>query len=101
MMLTMEFKLYVDNIKCGGCAGQITKKLSEMDNVSQVDVNIEEGCVSFETDEALFIKVKQSLVQMGYPETGSQEGIEALGSKAKSYVSCAIGRMNTHEENNS
>jgi len=42
--------------------------------------------------------VKETLKNMGYPESGSQKGLEAFGSKAKSYVSCAIGRMSQDEQ---
>jgi copper chaperone len=30
---------------------------------------------------------------MGYPEVGSVEGMKAAAAKAKSFVSCAIGRI--------
>jgi copper chaperone len=30
---------------------------------------------------------------MGYPETGSVEGLKAAAMKARSFVSCAIGRI--------
>jgi hypothetical protein len=35
--------------------------------------------------------VKDKLKVLGYPEDGTAN---TLGSKAKSYVSCAIGKMN-------
>jgi copper chaperone len=30
---------------------------------------------------------------MGYPESGSVEGMKAATAKAKSFVSCAIGKV--------
>jgi len=39
--------------------------------------------------EAVAIKLKS----MGYPEKGSLKGLDAGLANAKSYVSCAIGRM--------
>jgi copper chaperone len=30
---------------------------------------------------------------MGYPETGSVEGLKAVKAKASSFVSCVVGRM--------
>jgi copper chaperone len=36
------------------------------------------------------MEVKEKLKTLGYPEDGEANG---LGSKAKSYVSCAIGKM--------
>ena len=34
-----------------------------------------------------------ALAKMGYPEVGSVEGMKAAAAKAKSFVSCAIGRI--------
>ena len=36
------------------------------------------------------MEVKEKLKTLGYPEDGEAN---SLGSKAKSYVSCAIGKM--------
>ena len=36
------------------------------------------------------MEVKEKLKTLGYPEDGE---VNSLGSKAKSYVSCAIGKM--------
>jgi len=94
----MQFKIEVDNIKCGGCANQITQKLTDLEGVSDVAVNVEQGQVSVETTEALLTMVKEKLASMGYPETGTEAGLDALGSKAKSYVSCAMGRMTDAKE---
>ena len=38
-------------------------------------------------------KVVMELTRMGYPEVGSIEGVRAAAAKAKSFVSCAIGRI--------
>lgn len=90
----MTHKLQVENIKCGGCAQSITKKLSSLEGVGDVEVDVELGEVSFSTqaDEQVDI-VKQQLESMGYPEADTIHGIAAAGAKAKSYVSCAVGRM--------
>lgn len=94
----MSHVIGVENIKCGGCANGIKKKLTSIDGVQSVDVDVEAGVVSFELrdEESLGVileKLKNKLHSMGYPEVGSVEGLEAVGSKAKSYVSCAIGKM--------
>ncbi len=94
----MKFELRVDNIKCGGCASQITNKLSDLEGVSDVNVSVEQGMVEFSVAETELSLVKETLKNMGYPESGSQKGLEAFGSKAKSYVSCAIGRMSQDEQ---
>jgi copper chaperone len=90
----MLFSVEVDNIKCGGCAHSIESKLSEMDGISQVTVEVEAGLVTFESEDDTPVEaVKGKLSSMGYPEKGSMEGVGAMGAKAKSYVSCAIGKM--------
>lgn len=93
----MECEIYVDNIKCGGCASQITKQLNAIDGVQEAIVSVEEGKVNLKAEESALPQVRAKLEKMGYPETGTQKGLEAMGSKAKSYVSCAIGKMNAEE----
>ena len=64
----MKTKIIVQNLKCGGCANTITTKLSQLDNVTNVLVNIESSTVSFVTlnaEDALLVKEK--LKTIGYP----------------------------------
>lgn len=87
----MKTTIYIQNLKCGGCTNTITKNLATLDAITDVSVNIEESSVAFSypTEEKL-IEVKEKLKALGYPEDGE---VNSLGSKAKSYVSCAIGKM--------
>lgn len=87
----MKTTLYIQNLKCGGCANTIVKNVSSIDAVTEVSVNVEENALSFNypTEEKL-IEVKEKLKTLGYPENGEAN---SLGAKAKSYVSCAIGKM--------
>ena len=87
----METTIYIQNLKCGGCANTITKGISSMESIANVLVNVEESTVTFSysTEEQLE-EVKNKLKSMGYPEDGEAN---TLGAKAKSYVSCAIGKM--------
>jgi copper chaperone len=87
----MKTTLYIQNLKCGGCANTITKNVSSIDAVTEVLVNVEKSDVSFDyPSEEKLIEVKEKLKTLGYPEDGEAN---SLGSKAKSYVSCAIGKM--------
>jgi copper chaperone len=86
-------RISVENIKCGGCANSIRKGLLEMDGISAVDVGIEEGWVEVTTASASRETIVERLRSMGYPETGSVHGLGAAGAKARSFVSCAVGRM--------
>jgi len=90
----MKIQIEVENIRCSGCANTITKKLMSLDDVQSVDISISEQIVTIETEgEAVRSPYVEALVAMGYPEQGSVEGIAALTGKAKSIVSCAIGKV--------
>ena len=79
------------NLKCGGCANSIKKGLEQIDGVGAVSVDLETSNVQVEsTDEAVLETVKSKLSSMGYPEVGDANTVI---HKAKSFVSCATGRM--------
>jgi copper chaperone len=89
----MAYMIQVENIKCGGCANTIKTRLQEMDAVQSVSVDIASGQVSVDGDESHRAEVAARLLSLGYPESGTAEGIRAATAKAKSFVSCAIGRI--------
>lgn len=79
------------NLKCGGCANSIKKGLEQIEGVGTVSVDLETSNVGVETsDEAILNEVKAKLSSMGYPEVGDANTVL---HKAKSFVSCATGRM--------
>ncbi|NTU69446.1 heavy-metal-associated domain-containing protein [bacterium] len=80
--------LKVVNIKCGGCENSIklTLKKNGLKNI-KVDHTCQE--VSFEGDKDT---ARTALSKMGYPEAGSPES-EKFTKKAKSYISCMIGKV--------
>lgn len=88
----MKTTVEIQNLKCHGCASTITNKLSKLENITEVSVDVENNLVSFEynSDESLET-AKKELYKLGYPLVGEDN---KLPTKAKSYVSCAIGRMN-------
>ena len=90
----MTYSVSVENIKCGGCANTIKTKLEKLDSVETVAVEVEQGMVNIDGDTAQRDSVITLLLKLGYPETGTTEGIAAAKAKAKSFVSCAVGRMN-------
>ena len=87
----MKTSIIVQNLKCGGCANTITTKLSEIDNIDNIIVDIVESKVSFNynNDEDAFA-VKDKLKALGYP---SIDDTNSLTSKAKSFVSCATSKL--------
>lgn len=88
----MKTTVRIQNLKCNGCASTIKNKLSELDNINEVSVDVENDAVTFEYDkEDTFETAKKELHKLGYPLVGEENKLQ---SKAKSYVSCAVGRMN-------
>ncbi len=91
----MTYEIAVENIKCGGCASTITRRLNALDAVSDCQVDVETGVVSITGDESSKTEVTQLLLNLGYPESGTAEGLKAAKAKAKSFVSCAVGKMSS------
>ena len=87
----MKTTIKIQNLKCGGCANTIITKVSTLENVNEVSVNVEDSTVSFNTSSEKEIEnVKNKLSVLGYPAEGENNSVI---SKAKSYVSCATGKM--------
>ena len=87
----METVIRVENIKCGGCMNSIETKLNSVDGVSDIAISQEDGVISIQHSEGLDLSAIESmLAKMGYPPAGENN----LGAKAKSYVSCMVGRVN-------
>lgn len=86
-------KISIENLKCHGCANTIRREIGRFPEVKEVEVSLDESSVSITYDgaEDFRDKVAKRLAKLGYPEQGT--GNTTL-NKAKSYVSCAIGRMN-------
>lgn len=86
----MITEIQIENLKCGGCASTITKGLLDVKGVENVTVDVEKSIVTVTTTSPNFDEIKQKLTKLGYPETGSKNTVL---HKAKSYVSCAIGKI--------
>ena len=86
--------ILIDNLKCGGCANSIKTQLLRLDGVQEVVVNKAENAVDIVHTEGVSRQtLTDTLARLGYPETGSTQGFDALGAQVKSFVSCAIGRL--------
>jgi copper chaperone CopZ len=89
----METKIYIENLKCGGCAATIKKGILSLENVNEVEVNVEESLVIVSSSSDESNAIKEKLSKMGYPEVGDKN---TMMHKAKSYVSCATGKMSSN-----
>ncbi|CAC9618401.1 hypothetical protein [uncultured Gammaproteobacteria bacterium] len=86
-------EITVENIKCGGCIGTITKKLNTEFNTDSTKVNVDQGTIDINVEDTKRDEVVKILLNLGYPETNSVHGFSSAKAKAKSFVSCAIGKM--------
>lgn len=91
--MTTAMQIEIENLKCGGCVRSILKGLSDVPDVANVEVDSDEQRVRFDGTEASRAQVAEKLRSMGYPEKGTLEGLSASLATAKSFVSCAIGRV--------
>lgn len=83
--------LHIQNLKCGGCAHTITTRLTELEGISEVTVDNDNDAVSFDyNSENELNKAITLLSSLGYPVEGQAN---PLTKKAKSFVSCAVGRI--------
>ena len=96
----MGYAIQVENIKCGGCANSIRTKLIDRGLAREVAVDIAQGLVDIDGDPASRDQAIGILAGMGYPETGSVEGLKASAAKAKSFISCAVGRIDNARSGN-
>ncbi|HKJ06047.1 MAG TPA: heavy metal-associated domain-containing protein [Flavobacteriaceae bacterium] len=91
----MKNTFEIVNLKCGGCANSIKKGLTKIDGVNQVEVDLDASKVTVDVNNAATLtQVKDKLATMGYPEVGDANTVI---HKAKSFVSCASGRMSSAE----
>lgn len=90
---TMELRFAVENLKCGGCARTIEKALRADPRVTHIAVDPSRNMVVIETTAEIRPEVAATLARLGYPEKGSVEGLRSAAAVAKSFVSCAVGRL--------
>jgi copper chaperone CopZ len=87
----METTIIIQNLKCEGCTSTIAKKLSALHGIHDVKVNLNRSEVAFDYDGELnLLDAKETLKIIGYPEIGTEN---SWSTKAKSYLSCAFGKM--------
>ena len=82
--------MHVDNLKCGGCSNTVTRRVQELPGVGAVVVDPQAGTINvFHDGTTEHDQVAALLMKLGYPEHGMGGMLEV----ARSYVSCAIGRL--------
>ena len=86
----------VQNVKCGGCASTLKTKLLDTFGEIEVDLTKEPREITLDIEEIQLEALAEKLKSLGYPLVGESMGfVDSTSAKAKSFVSCAIGKMNS------
>jgi len=84
------------NVKCGGCANTLTTKLAPEFGEVTVNLEVEPRQITLNIEDAKIASLRQALKDLGYPMSDEDlSAVENLTTTAKSFVSCAVGKMNT------
>ncbi len=90
----MKQSFEVLNVKCGGCANTLKKALKEEFGEVEVDLEKEPRVITLEITDERKEALKLKLRSLGYPLTSDElSGFDKVATTAKSFVSCAIGKM--------
>lgn len=90
----MQQTFEVLNVKCGGCANTLIKSLSDDFGEVKVDLECEPRKITLNVEDDQMENLKLKLRSLGYPLTTDElNTLQTLKTSAKSFVSCAIGKM--------
>ncbi len=90
----MKQTFEVLNVKCSGCANTLMKSLAEDFGYVEVDLSCEPRKITLEIEDDRYEALKLKLRSLGYPLTSDElSTLQTLTTSAKSFVSCAIGKM--------
>ncbi len=90
----MEKSYEVLNVKCGGCANTLKKSLLEEFGEVEVNLEVEPRVITLDINESKEEVLKEKLRSLGYPlTTDNLTGLQSATTTAKSFVSCAIGKL--------
>ena len=90
----MKRTFQVQNVKCSGCANTLREKLAETFGEVEVNLEVEPREITLDIDEERIDELGSALKQLGYPFVGEEMGfVDTASTKAKSFVSCAIGKI--------
>ncbi|MDD5405970.1 MAG: heavy metal transporter [Sulfurovaceae bacterium] len=92
----MKQTFEVLNVKCNGCANTLKTKLAKQ--FGNVEVNLESmpRQITLDIEPGQMDELRNVLKTIGYPLSDEDlSAVENATTKAKSFISCAIGKMNT------
>ena len=90
--MKQTFEVY--NVKCGGCANTLIKSLKDEFGEVVVDLEVNPKKITLDIEENQLESLKLKLRSLGYPLTTDELScFEKATTTAKSFVSCAIGKI--------
>lgn len=90
----MEQTFEVLNVKCSGCANTLIKSLKDEFGEIEVDLKVQPRKITLNIENEKLEALKLKLRSLGYPLiTDNLNGFEKAAATAKSFVSCAIGKI--------
>ena len=91
----MKQTFEVLNVKCGACANTLIKSLKEEFGDVEVNLELHPRQITLDIEDSKKEALKLKLRSLGYPLTSDElSGFEKATTTAKSFISCAIGKMN-------
>lgn len=91
----MKQTFEVENVKCGGCASTLISSLKEEFGEVLVDLNVHPRKITLDLEDENKESLKLRLRTLGYPLSSDElSSIQKATTTAKSFVSCAIGKVN-------
>ena len=91
----MQQSFKVRNVKCSGCASTLKKKLHDKFGEVEVNLDVEPREITLDISEDKIDALGIELKKLGYPLVSESMGfVESSSTKAKSFVSSAVGKIN-------
>ena len=92
----MKQTFEVLNVKCGGCANTLKTKLEPKFGEVEVNLDVMPRQITLGVNEEQIPELREALKSLGYPMSDEDLGfVENTTAKAKSFVSCTIGKVNS------
>ena len=90
----MKTSFEVFNVKCSGCASTLKSKLAKEFGKIEVNLEVLPRKITLDIENKDVDKLAKALRELGYPLAEEEMSfMNSTSAKAKSFVSCAIGRM--------
>ena len=90
----MKKTFQVENVKCGGCAATLKNKLEPTFGEIEVNLDTHPREITLEIADDQTEALQTALRSLGYPLSTDELGfVDNTTAKVKSFVSCAVGRI--------